>query len=152
MDFSAQMFIFSNTLILPFWLLLIFFPRTKLIRRVFANPNFNPMQLLAILHAVMVVPALVSNPEIMTSLAKPTLEGIQAMMSSPSGAAAGWIHYLCFDLFVGVSVWNKAIENRQSFRWVSAVLVCVLMFGPLGWLTHELVSMFNRQRSGEAQV
>ncbi|MBM3383499.1 MAG: DUF4281 domain-containing protein [Betaproteobacteria bacterium] len=46
MDFAAQMFFFSNTLILPFWLLLIFFPRTKLTRRVFANPNFNPMQLL----------------------------------------------------------------------------------------------------------
>lgn len=141
MNFASGMFNFSNTLILPFWLFLIFLPRSTITRRIFANPNFSPMQLLALLYAAMVVPALISNPEILTSLARPTLEGIQSMMSSPEGAAAGWIHYLCFDLFVGVTVWKKAIDSNQSFIWVSIVLLLVLMFGPLGWLIHELASI-----------
>ncbi|MEY3901351.1 MAG: hypothetical protein RL189_657 [Pseudomonadota bacterium] len=141
MDFATSMFNFSNTLILPFWLMLIFLPRSNITRRFFSNPNFSPMQLLAILYAIMVIPALVSSPQILTALARPTLEGIQTLMSSPAGAAAGWIHYLCFDLFVGVSVWRKAIDKNQSFLWVSIVLMMVLMFGPLGWLIHELASI-----------
>jgi len=150
MQLAHHLFNFSNTLILPFWTMLIFFPKSDLTRKLFANRTFNPMQLLAILYAIMVVPALLSSPEILQALANPTLEGIQSMMSSPSGAAAGWVHYLCFDLFVGVSVWKKATEKQQSFLWVSIVLLLVLMFGPLGWLIHELASL-RKQAKPEIQ-
>jgi hypothetical protein len=146
MEEANFVFDLSNTIVLPFWILLILFPRSGLTRTVFAHPKFSPMHILAIIYAAMVIPALFSAPEIISSLAKPTLAGVQAMLSSPMGAAAGWIHYLCFDLFVGAFVWKKAMERGQHFRWVSIALVFVLMFGPVGWLMYEVGSLLNRDQ------
>lgn len=104
------------------------------------------MHLLALIYALTVVPALVSHPESLAALAQPTLEGVKGLFGSDAGAAAGWIHYMCFDLFVGLAVWKSARERGQGFFWVSPVLGLVLMFGPLGWLAYESISGIVRWR------
>jgi hypothetical protein len=77
----------------------------------------------------------------------PTLPGVQALLGSPGGASAGWIHYLCFDLFIGALVWRTALRRGQSFAWVSPLLILVLMVGPLGWLSYEAVSWITASRT-----
>jgi hypothetical protein len=69
------------------------------------------------------------------------------LLGSPGGAAAGWIHYLCFDLLVGILIWRSALRREQSFRWVSPVLLLVLMVGPLGWLAYETMSWITGDRN-----
>lgn len=139
-------FTIGNALILPFWGLLFFFPRSKATEWVFERSRVSPLHLLALIYAIAVVPALVSNPEGLAALARPTLEGVKGLLGSDAGASAGWIHYLCFDLFVGVAVWKSARERKHSFSWVSPVLGLVLMFGPLGWLTYEGISRGGQWR------
>lgn len=133
-------FTLGNALILPFWGMLFFLPRSKMTLWVFERSGVSPLHLLALIYAITVVPALVLNPESLVALARPTLEGVKGLLGSDAGAAAGWIHYLCFDLFVGVAVWKSARERKHGFFWVSPVLGLVLMFGPLGWLTYEGIS------------
>ena len=144
MSLAQQIFMVSNAFVMPFWISLVLLPRSKFTSRLFNNPRFKPMHIFALLYALMVVPAIIQSPQIFSMLAQPTLEGIQSLMSTPEGAAAGWIHYLCFDLFVGFSVWKTALERNQSFKWVSPILFLVLMFGPLGWLIYELVSILSK--------
>ncbi len=139
-------FLLGNVLILPCWALLLFFPQSSLAVRVFHRSRFSPLHLLGLIYLFVVVPSLWNSPESMAELARPTLEGVKALLGSESGAAAGWIHYLCFDLFVGVAVWRSARERSQSFLWVSPVLVLVLMLGPLGWLSYEAVSGVDQWR------
>lgn len=144
---SAEVwFTLGNAIILPFWGMLFLFPSSKATQWVFERSKVSPLHLLAVIYAITVVPALVSNPESLAALARPTLEGVKGLLGSDTGAAAGWIHYLCFDLFVGVAVWKSARERKHSFSWVSPVLGLVLMFGPLGWLTYEGISGIIRWR------
>ncbi len=140
MKCAEFLFTVGNALILPCWALILFFPRSKVTDRVFRRSGFSPLHLLALFYVLAVVPALLASPESLVALARPTLEGVMGLLGSESGAAAGWIHYLCFDLFVGVSVWRTAGERAHSFLWVSPVLATVLMLGPMGWLTYELIS------------
>jgi hypothetical protein len=140
MSSSELLFTVGNALILPAWGLILLAPHSRITDWVFTRARLSPLHLLALFYAFAVVPALFASPESLEALARPTLEGVKGLLGSDSGAAAGWIHYLCFDLYVGVSVWRSAREKKLSFLWVSPVLTMVLFFGPLGWLSYEALS------------
>lgn len=74
-----------------------------------------------------------------------TLAGVQALFDMQGGATIGWIHYLAFDLFVGIWAARNA-DSRGINRVVQLpILFFILMAGPLG-LTLYLIS---RQFIGE---
>ena len=150
MTLVARLFEWGNLLVLPCWALLIFLPRAAITGRVFDHPRLGPPHLFALFYVLAVVPAVLADPTALAVLMQPTLAGVQGLLGSPGGASAGWIHYLCFDLLVGVMIWRSARRRGQSFLWVSPVLLLVLMVGPLGWLAYEAVSWGTLGRNAPA--
>ena len=149
--YFETLFKVGNVLIMPLWLLLFFAPKSRWAEKLFASRDV--LLLLAALYGMAVVPALGSNPQFLTALLNPTMSGVQMLLSSEGGASAGWIHYLCFDLFVALEIRQRAQVRNHSFWWVSPVFFLVLMLGPLGWLIFELVSYALRTFSPrEAKV
>jgi hypothetical protein len=68
-----------------------------------------------------------------------TLAGVMALFDSPGGATIGWIHYLAFDLFVGIWIARNA-DRRGIHRLVQfPVLFLTLMVGPVGLLSYLLL-------------
>jgi Domain of unknown function (DUF4281) len=68
-----------------------------------------------------------------------TLAGVMALFDSPGGATIGWIHYLAFDLFVGIWIARNA-DRRGMHRVVQfPVLFLTLMAGPIGLLLYLLL-------------
>ena len=63
-----------------------------------------------------------------------SLEGVRAIFASDAGVTLGWMHYLTFDLFVGI--WISRDADAKGFsRWVQApFLLLTLFFGPAGLL------------------
>jgi len=63
-----------------------------------------------------------------------SLAGVQRLFEHPGLLLAGWVHYLVFDLLVGL--WEREEAARIGLsRWL--LLPCLfltLMFGPIGWL------------------
>ena len=110
------------------WLLLIAFPQTK-ITRIFVRSGFLIL-LFAAVYSVMIFGLF--NAEMFGDFS--TLEGVMGLFSDPVGVTVGWIHYLAFDLFVGL--WITTEAQKIGFnRWL--LLPCQLMtfmFGPLGLL------------------
>lgn len=63
-----------------------------------------------------------------------SLAAVQQLFTSPYAALAGWVHYLAFDLLVGLWIAARADEMQIS-RFVQApILLATFMFGPLGFL------------------
>jgi hypothetical protein len=149
--YAPVLFGLGNLLILPCWLLLIAAPRSRAARYLFDRDGLAPMHVLAAMYAAVVLPALAADPAAFAALARPELPGVQALLGAPAGAAAGWLHFLCFDLLVGVQVRARALERGQSFAWVGPLLALVLMLGPLGWLTYETISAITRPRVAPAR-
>jgi hypothetical protein len=63
-----------------------------------------------------------------------SIEQVRTLMMSDPVLTAGWIHYLAFDLFVGLWIAQRADELGFS-RWLQApILALTFLFGPIGWL------------------
>jgi hypothetical protein len=77
-----------------------------------------------------------------------SLSGVRNLFSSDEALLAGWIHYLAFDLFVGMWISKDAWERHIS-RWlVFPCLILTFMLGPVGWLVYFTLRVFN---SGKLQ-
>ncbi len=70
-----------------------------------------------------------------------TLSKVKHLFSQDGALLAGWIHYLCFDLFVGAYIVRKAKELNISRLIYSLILPFTFMFGPIGFVLFTLVSL-----------
>jgi hypothetical protein len=61
-----------------------------------------------------------------------SIAAVRTLFASDPVLLAGWLHYLAFDLFVGIWITEQADALGLS-RWLQApILVATFMFGPLG--------------------
>jgi hypothetical protein len=119
--------------VLPFWLLMLLMPKSTLTQKVMGSYLvFIP---LAAVYAFLVVSSLAApgGLDILTSGAGVTLSALSKAFGDPNTMAAGWAHYVCFDLFVGRWVWADGLRNRV---FTGHSLVLGLFFGPIGLLSH----------------
>ena len=63
---------------------------------------------------------------------------VRALFASDAALAAGWVHYLAFDLFVGAWIARDARALGLSHGATLPALVLTLVFGPFGLLLHLL--------------
>jgi hypothetical protein len=52
---------------------------------------------------------------------------------------AGWVHYLCFDLFIGAWEARYATAVRMPYLVLFPCLLLTLLFGPAGLLLFQIV-------------
>jgi Domain of unknown function (DUF4281) len=75
-----------------------------------------------------------------------SLAAVQRFFTSPAVALAGWVHYLAFDLFVGLWIARRADRLALS-RWLQApLLATTFMFGPIGLLLFVAALAVHRWR------
>ena len=123
-----------NNIVVPGWLLLVFLPRWKWTLGVICT-GIIPF----ILGLVYVGLFLSQTGNMPTGGGFDSLSGIATLFSNPYVLAAGWIHYLAFDLFVGA--WE--VHDSQKFgisHWL--VLPCLfltLMLGPTGLAMYLII-------------
>jgi len=65
-----------------------------------------------------------------------SLAAVAALFQDPWALLAGWVHYLCFDLFVGA--WEVRDAQRRGVPHAALVpaLVLTFLFGPVGLLVY----------------
>lgn len=66
-------------------------------------------------------------------------QGIVNFFKNPKVVLVGWVHFLAFDLMVGLYIKNDALANDFSFWWVIPSLILTILFGPLGLLSYFLL-------------
>lgn len=130
-------FILSNVLVLPFWLLIIFAPTWSWTRRIMQTPWVVAPN--AILYALLVLPQSLS---LFTELANPRLAQLAALLGTPNGATIGWLHFLTFDLLTGRWAYLESRERGYSPWLMGPVLFFIFMLGPFGCLLYLLVRTF----------
>ena len=127
----------ASTTALVSWVVLILLPRTRVLRRL--------VQVLAVgglcvAYAVLVQLVFFS----VQGGGFSSLAAVQRLFAVPEVALAGWIHYLAFDLFVGLWIAQRADAMGLS-RWLQApVLVVTFMFGPIGLMLFGLAAAARR--------
>jgi hypothetical protein len=76
---------------------------------------------------------------------------VRALFASDSALAAGWLHYLAFDLFVGSWIAADGIERRIPALLILPSLPLTFLFGPLGLLLYLALRLaFQRRQPAES--
>lgn len=70
---------------------------------------------------------------------------VRALFSSDPVLVAGWVHYLAFDLLVGLAIAARSDEIGLSRLVQAPLLAATFLFGPLGLLLFRLVAGFSRR-------
>ena len=135
------LFNLSNLLVMPFWLLMIFLPGWRWTQRIMRS--LWPIVVLAGIYAVVLLSQI---GDAAGSLLNPSLDGIASLLGTPAGAAAGWVHFLAFDLFVGRWAYLDSRTRGISAWLVAPTLFFVLMAGPLGLLLYLALRLVWQRR------
>jgi hypothetical protein len=122
-----QVFSIANTTALMSWVALVALPRWPAL---LATLNLGVVGLLAALYAVLVSVWFFR----VEGGGYFSLGAVQTLFTSAEVALAGWVHYLAFDLFVGLWIAARADELRLSRLVQAPILLATFMFGPVGYL------------------
>lgn len=141
----------TNSWALLMWLILAFAPRREIVMK---GIFYGGAGLLSLTYAMIIIPLMTGmidggsggTPDFST------LQGVQQLLSSDGGATIGWIHYLAFDLFVGI--WVARNADRYGFSRIVQIplLFFTLMLGPFGLTLYLLLRATRHNRVADAVV
>jgi Domain of unknown function (DUF4281) len=121
------------------WVLLLFLPNWE-------YTNFAVKNIITILLSVLYVYLIFFRKNI-PDVKYPkggfaTLAGVMNLFTNPKGVLAGWVHYLAFDLLVGLYIKSEATTIGMSHWWQIPCFLLAFMFGPAGYLLFFMLSFF----------
>jgi len=135
----------ANVFALICWLFLLFAPRReKIIPYIF----MIGCGLMALTYSVLIVGLITGILDMggPRSGNLSSLSGVIAFFQSRGGATTGWIHYLTFDLLVGV--WVAGNADRHGFHRLVQIPVLLLTYllGPMGLTLYLVIRKFSQNR------
>jgi len=80
------------------------------------------------------------------------LEGITKLfrLATPESAAAGWLHYLAFDFWVGTWIIRHSRRHQISHWVILPALAFTFMLGPIGIMAYSII-YFIKHRLNKAK-
>lgn len=81
-----------------------------------------------------------------------SLAAVQRLMAQPGALAAGWLHFLAFDLFVGAWIAERAGGLGLPHLIVLPLLGLTFLFGPAGLLAFALLRLVWRRARPAAAI
>ena len=72
-----------------------------------------------------------------------SLAEVCQLFERPGLLAAGWLHYLAFDLFVGTWIARDAAQRGLAHAAVLPCLALTFMFGPAGLLAYAALAFIH---------
>ncbi|HSK13788.1 MAG TPA: ABA4-like family protein [Phnomibacter sp.] len=131
---NETIFSIANGLALVSWIYLIIFPFRLSTNKIILGVS---VALLSAAYALLVFQAL--QPGDLSKFG--TLDGVTSLLSVPGAALVGWIHYLAFDLMVGLYIAHNAAKHGIRHALIIPCLMLTFMLGPVGLLLYLLIRL-----------
>ncbi len=129
----SEVFKIVGMLALPMWVLLIFLPTWK-VTRFLIDYKVVPI-ILSVIYAVYIAIALSAGG----GMDFGSLQSVMQLFTVENAVLAGWIHYLAFDLLVGMWIVNQNKTLNIHPVIIAPCLVGTFMLGPVGFLVFMIV-------------
>lgn len=139
---AEQIFSIANLIAMISWILLAVAPRWFFTRKVVLSGSV-PL-LLAVAYLVLIAVFFGNSEGGFSSLA-----GVMKLFTYEWMVLAGWIHYLAFDLFVGVWEVKDAQAKNISHWFVIPCLFLTFMLGSIGFLLYSILRLFLAKGDGK---
>ena len=135
-------FTILNSSVLVPWLLMVVAPKWKFTQQMIALKW--PVLLYALVYAgllgIIVMTTTNSSMDFMS------LQAIKTAFGQDQVMLLGWVHYLAFDLFVGIWELQDSQVRGVPHYMMLPCLIFTLMYGPIGLLLYCIIRYFYPQR------
>ena len=142
-----NIYFWSNLVILPFWLLIIFMPNSR-ITQILVNSIILPLILASSYVYVIYQGILLEDPILDVLKLYLSLENLYTLFSMDSFLLIFWLHFLSINLFVGLWMARDAVKYNMSRSKVFIPLITVYLTGPLGIVIYWFIRIFYAKRLG----
>jgi len=136
-----DLFSIANLIAMIGWLMLIFAPKWKWTQQIVFSGG------IVLLFAIGYLFYFIFGVGGIDLSSFSTLDGVMALFTQPEAVLVGWLHYLAFDLFVGMWEVKNAEKHGIPHLAVIPCLLLTFMFGPVGLLVYFIIRWaIKRQR------
>ena len=142
-----NIYIYSSFGILPFWLLLIAIPNSK-ITQFFVNSIILPLILSATYVYVIYQSILLEESFVDIFKLYLSIDNLYTIFSTEAFLLIFWIHFIALNLFLGSWVSSDAIKYNISKKVVFIPLILIYLSGPVGLTFYWLFRIFYSKKIG----
>jgi hypothetical protein len=137
---AGQIFTVANTIALLSWLILVVAPRWKWTGKIILS-GAVPL-LFSVAYLVIILLFFGSAEGSFSSLG-----GVMKLFTNEWVALGGWLHYLAFDLLIGIWEVKDSQERSISHWFVIPCLIFTFMLGPIGFLIYVILRFFLKKEA-----
>lgn len=138
---TTEVFSIAGMMAMPMWLLMIFLPKWKG-TRFLIDYRVIPI-LLSFIYACYIILHLQTGG----NLDFGSLSSVMSLFTKEDAVMAGWVHYLAFDLLVGMWMLNQNQNLGIHQLLMAPCLIATFMLGPVGFLLFMLVRTLKLGKS-----
>lgn len=133
-----SVFLLCNSIAMIGWIILIALPMWH------SSDKFI-IGVIVALFAVIYTYYIVTNLSAIDMKSFSSLKGVTALFTNPLAVLIGWVHYLAFDLMVGIWIKRNSLKYGISHWLIIPCLLLTFMFGPIGLLLYLLIRFVKTQ-------
>jgi hypothetical protein len=137
----SQVFSIVGMMAMPMWALLIFLPKWK-VTRFFIDYKIIPIAL-SIIYAVYIIQAILIGGMMDFG----SLKSVMTLFTEENAVLAGWVHYLAFDLLIGIWIVNQNKELNIHQLIIAPCLFGTFMLGPVGFLVFMIIRAIKLKKA-----
>nr|WP_299341887.1 ABA4-like family protein [Allomuricauda sp.] len=138
---TAEVFSIANMMAMPMWLLMIILPKWK-VTRFLIDYRVVPLLL-----SLFYVYYMLSHIQTGAGLDFGSLASVMSLFTLENAVMAGWVHYLAFDLLVGMWILNQNKQLGIHQLLMAPCLFATFMLGPVGFLLFMIIRTIKLSRS-----
>ena len=140
----TEVFSYAGMLTMPMWILMIIVPKWK-VTRFLIDYKIVPL-LLSLIYAVYIVKAILIGGMMDFG----SLQSVMQLFTQEQAVLAGWIHYLAFDLLIGMWMLNQNKKIGIHQLLMAPCLLGTFMFGPVGFLLFTALKTIKKDNHEKA--
>ncbi len=135
---ASIIFSLVNMLAMVMWILMIFLPKWK------ATSWLCRFKLVPLLLSCLYLFYTVYNMINGVPLDFSSLDSVMELFTKESAMMAGWIHYLAFDLLIGMWMIKQNEKHGISVFIMALCLFLTFFLGPVGFLLFSIISNIKK--------
>jgi hypothetical protein len=137
----TAVFSIASMIAIPMWILMIFLSKWK-VTRILIDFKVIPLAL-AFIYMIYIFKAL----QIGGMMDFGSLKSVMALFTEENAVLAGWVHYLAFDLLIGMWMLDQNKELRINQLIMAPCLFLTFMLGPIGFLLFMIIKSLRQKQS-----
>ena len=140
-----NIYLWANFAILPFWLMLMIIPNSKL-TQFFVNSIIIPL-ILSATYIYIIYQTILTDEQIFDVFKLYlSLDNLYILFATESFLLVFWLHFLALNLFLGSWISRDGIKYNMPRSLVFLPLILVYLTGPLGLVLYWIIRVFYAKR------